>query len=76
MTVPEDYAYPIPRVYGRRSRPLLCAGAVGYRALKLTNLQDGQRLGFTGFGGSAHLVLQLARQRFPNSQVICLRARP
>jgi len=70
MTVPEDYAYPIPAAFtDAEAAPLLCAGAVGYRALKLTNLQDGQRLGFTGFGGSAHLVLQLARQRFPNSQV-------
>lgn len=70
MTVPEDYAYPIPEVYSDvEAAPLLCAGAVGYRALKLTKFQDGQRLGLTGFGGSAHIVLQLARQRFPNSPV-------
>jgi len=70
MTVPEDYAYPIPAAFtDAEAAPLLCAGAVGYRALKLTSLRDGQRLGLTGFGGSAHLVLQLARQRFPNSQV-------
>lgn len=70
MTVPEDYAYPIPDVYSdAEAAPLLCAGAVGYRALKLTNLQDGQRLGLTGFGGSAHIVLQLARRQFPNSPV-------
>jgi propanol-preferring alcohol dehydrogenase len=49
--------------------PLLCAGAVGYRALKLTGLKDGQLLGLTGFGGSAHLVLQLARHQFPNSSI-------
>ncbi|MBI1310622.1 alcohol dehydrogenase catalytic domain-containing protein [bacterium] len=70
MTVPEAYAYPIPEVFSdAEAAPLLCAGAVGYRALKLTNLCDGQRLGLTGFGGSAHIVLQLARQRFPNSPV-------
>jgi propanol-preferring alcohol dehydrogenase len=70
MTVPEDYAYPIPAVFGdAEAAPLLCAGAVGYRALRLTGLKDGDVLGLTGFGGSAHLVLQLARHRFPTSQV-------
>ncbi len=68
MTVPEDYAYPIPAVFSdAQAAPLLCAGGVGYRALKLTGLQDGERLGLTGFGGSAHLVLQLARHLFPNT---------
>jgi alcohol dehydrogenase, propanol-preferring len=70
MTVPEDYAYPIPAAFSDvEAAPLLCAGAVGYRAVKLTGLKDGQRLGLTGFGGSAHLVLQLARHQFPNSPV-------
>lgn len=70
VTVPEDYAYPIPECFSdAEAAPLLCAGAVGYRALKLTGLKDGQPLGFTGFGGSAHLVLQVARYRFPNSAV-------
>jgi propanol-preferring alcohol dehydrogenase len=69
-TVAEDYAYPIPEVYSdAEAAPLLCAGAVGYRALKLTGLQDGQRLGLTGFGGSAHLVLQLARHLYPASSI-------
>ena len=49
--------------------PLLCAGAVGYRSLRLTGLQDGQSLGLTGFGASAHLVLQAARFLFPSSRV-------
>src|SRR5262249_53337199 len=49
MTVPEDYAYPIPGVFGdAEAAPLLCAGAVGYRALKLTGLRDGELLGLTG----------------------------
>jgi propanol-preferring alcohol dehydrogenase len=70
MTVPEAYAYPIPAVYSDvEAAPLLCAGAVGYRALKLTGLKDGQRLGLTGFGGSAHIVLQIARRHSPNSPV-------
>jgi propanol-preferring alcohol dehydrogenase len=68
MTANADYAYPIPEQYSDvEAAPLLCAGAVGYRALKLTNLKDGDRLGLMGFGGSAHLVLQLARYRCPNS---------
>jgi propanol-preferring alcohol dehydrogenase len=70
MTVSERYAYPIPDAFGNdEAAPLLCAGAVGYRALKLTGLTDGQALGFTGFGGSAHLVLQLVRHKFPKSPV-------
>ncbi len=68
MTVPEGYACPIPDIYSDAdAAPLLCAGAVGYRSLKLANLTDGQPLGLTGFGGSAHLVLQLARHLYPDS---------
>jgi propanol-preferring alcohol dehydrogenase len=68
IIVPENYACPIPVNFSdAEAAPLLCAGAVGYRALKLSGLVDGQRLGLTGFGGSAHLVLQTARHRFPNS---------
>jgi propanol-preferring alcohol dehydrogenase len=70
LTAPEDYTYPIPECFtDAEAAPLLCAGAVGYRALKLTNLRDGDLLGLTGFGGSAHLVLQLARRRFPSSRI-------
>ncbi len=70
MTVPEEYAYPIPDVFSdQAAAPLLCAGGVGYRSLKLCHLQDGQRLGLTGFGGSAHLVLQMARHLYPGSEV-------
>src|SRR5436309_969414 len=49
--------------------PLLCAGAIGYRSLMLTSLHDGQNLGLTGFGAAAHLVLQLARVRYPRSPI-------
>jgi propanol-preferring alcohol dehydrogenase len=70
MTVHEDYAHPIPAAFSdAQAAPLLCAGAVGYRALRLTGLIDGQALGLTGFGGSAHLVLQMARHLFPRSRV-------
>lgn len=70
MTVPASYAYPIPGTLSDgHAAPLLCAGAIGYRSLKLTDLVNGQRLGLTGFGGSAHLVIQLAHRMFPNGEV-------
>lgn len=75
MVVPARYAVPIPAVYTDvEAAPLLCAGAIGYRALRLTGLRNGQRLGLTGFGASAHLVLQLSRALFPDSPV-CVFAR-
>ena len=75
MTVHEDYAYLLPAGFtDAQAAPLLCAGAIGYRALQLTKLNDGESLGLTGFGGSAHLVLQLARRLFPNTRV-CVFAR-
>ena len=70
MTVPEESAYPIPDVFSdAEAAPLLCAGAIGYRSLRLASLQNGQRLGLTGFGASAHLVLKMARFRYPASEV-------
>jgi len=71
MVVPENYVYAIPTAFSdTEAAPLLCAGAVGYRALKLARLQNGQSLGLTGFGGSNHLVLQLARHLYPDSSFI------
>lgn len=70
VCAPAAFVHRIPEAFtDSQAAPLLCAGAVGYRALMLTNLRDGQRLGLTGFGASAHLVLKIARQRFPNSDV-------
>ena len=69
VVVPERYAYPIPDVFSdAEAAPLLCAGGVGYRSLRLANLRDGDVLGLTGFGGSGHLVLQLARHLYPRSK--------
>jgi len=66
----EDFAYPIPdRLSDSQAAPLLCAGAIGYRALRLTNLQDGQTLGLFGFGASAHIVIQMAKYKYPNCRV-------
>lgn len=68
--VSEDFAYPIPeRFTDVQAAPLMCAGAIGYRALRLTGLQDGQTLGLYGFGASAHLVLQMSKYLYPNSKV-------
>ncbi len=70
VVVPERYAYPVPEGFSdEEAAPLLCAGGVGYRALRLTGIEDGQVLGLTGFGGSGHLVLQLARHLYPNSPI-------
>ncbi len=70
MTVPEGFAYPIPDVFtDGEAAPLLCAGAVGYRSVALARLEDGQRLGLTGFGASGHLVLKMVKHRYPNSEV-------
>ncbi len=75
MTVPEDFAYPIPGAFSdREAAPLLCAGGIGYRALRLARLADGDRLGLMGFGGSAHIVVQLVRHLYPNTK-ICAFAR-
>ena len=68
--VSEDFAYPIPdRFSFSQAAPLLCAGAIGYRALKLTGLGDGQILGLFGFGASAHIVIQIVKHKYPNSKV-------
>ena len=70
MTVPEGFAYRIPDGFSdAEAAPLLCAGAVGYRSLRLTGLKDGQNIGLTGFGASGHLVLKMVRYRYPNANV-------
>lgn len=70
VAVGEDYACPIPdRFSDEQAAPLLCAGAVGFRALRLAGLADGESLGLTGFGGSGHLVLQMARHIYPGSDI-------
>jgi propanol-preferring alcohol dehydrogenase len=70
MTVPEAFACPIPGgIEDVEAAPLLCAGAIGYRSVRLTGLRDGEALGLTGFGASAHLVLKMVRHQFPNTPV-------
>ena len=68
--VSEDFAYPIPeRFTDLNAAPLLCAGAIGWRALKLTGIQDSETLALYGFGASAHIVIQIVKYKFPNSKV-------
>ena len=70
LCVPADFAVPLPSSLDDCSAaPLLCAGAIGHRSLMLTQLENGQRLGLTGFGASGHLVLQLAQHLYPDTQV-------
>lgn len=66
----KNYVYPLPKnIDNERVAPLLCAGAVGYRALKLSNIVDGLRLGLFGFGSSAHIIIQIARKLYPSSDI-------
>jgi propanol-preferring alcohol dehydrogenase len=68
--VSEDFAYPIPQKFADvKAAPLLCAGVIGYRALRLSGMEDGKALGLYGFGASAHIVIQIARYRYPNGKV-------
>lgn len=60
--VSEKFAYPVPVIFSDvQAAPLLCAGAIGYRDLRLSNIRPGQILGLFGFGASAHIVIQIAR---------------
>ena len=77
MTVRADFVHPIPdSISDSEAAPLLCAGAVGYRALKLSNIQNGQSLGLMGFGGSNHIVLKAAKYKFPNSKFFVFSRNP
>ena len=70
VTVPEASAYPIPEPFtDEEAAPLLCAGAIGYRSLRLTRMRDGNILALTGFGASGHIVLQLVRYLYPSSPI-------
>jgi propanol-preferring alcohol dehydrogenase len=61
VLVPAGFAYRLPEAVAARDlAPLLCAGIIGYRAYRLCEVRKGQRLGLYGFGGSAHIVIQVA----------------
>ena len=77
MTVPAAFAHPIPETLSdSEAAPLLCAGAIGYRSLRLANIQEGGSLGLTGFGGSNHLVLKMAKYMYPNTEVFVFSRNP
>ena len=77
MKVPTGFAHPIPgSISDSHAAPLLCAGAGGYRSLRLTNIKDGQNLGLTGFGASGHLVLKMVKHKYPKARVFAFSRNP
>ena len=69
--VSEQFTYPIPSTFSdEEAAPLLCAGIIGYRALRRSQIQPGQRLGLYGFGASAHITIQIA-QHWGCSVYVC-----
>jgi len=61
VVVPEKFAYAIPGAFSdEEAAPLLCAGIIGYRALRLSEIKPGERLGIYGFGASAHVAIPVA----------------
>jgi len=68
--VSEDFAYLIPEKFTDvKAAPLLCAGVVGYRALRLSGMEDGGVLGLYGFGASAHIIIQVVKYKYPHGKV-------
>jgi len=77
MTIPADFTYRIPDVYtDSQAAPLLCAGAVGYRSVKLAGIRDGQTIGLTGFGAAGHLVLKVIKYKYPASAIFVFARSP
>lgn len=70
MVVPARFAYKIPDIFtDEEAAPLLCAGAIGQRSVSLCGMNNGSRLGLTGFGASAHLVIKLVKYKYPDSEI-------
>jgi len=62
VVAPEDFVYPIPESFAdEQAAPLLCAGIIGFRSLRLSGIKPGGRLGLYGFGAAAHIAIQVAR---------------
>jgi len=77
MSVSAQFVYRIPDTLSdAEAAPLLCAGAIGYRSLELTGIENGDRLGLTGFGASGHLVLRLVKHIYPESDVYVFARNP
>ncbi|MBP1749578.1 MAG: adhA [Deltaproteobacteria bacterium] len=76
-TVRESYAFPIPEAFSDlEAAPLLCAGTIGYRSLRLAEIKDGDNIGLIGFGASAHLVIQMAQHMYPSSKMFVFARSP
>lgn len=70
MVISEDFACLLPEKFSdSEAAPLLCAGVIGYRTLRLAEVTDGQIIGLYGFGACAHIVIQIIKYKFPNSPV-------
>lgn len=70
MVVPASFAFPIPSDFNdSQAAPLLCAGAVGYRSIRLANPCNGTNIGLTGFGASGHIVLKTMKYLYPDSKI-------
>lgn len=70
MVISEDFAYPLPKRFSdSEAAPLLCAGVIGYRTLRLAEVTDGEIIGLFGFGACAHIVIQIIKYKFLNSPV-------
>lgn len=62
VVAPQEFVYPIPAGFAdEQAAPLLCAGIIGFRCLRLSGIKAGGRLGFYGFGAAAHVAIQVAR---------------
>jgi len=70
MVVNENFAFAIPETFtDSEAAPLMCAGAIGYRSLNLTKISNGEKIGLTGFGASAHLVLKMVKFIYPDTDI-------
>ncbi|MBN1807115.1 MAG: zinc-dependent alcohol dehydrogenase family protein [Sedimentisphaerales bacterium] len=68
--ISENFAYHIPKEFSdSQAAPLLCAGVIGYRTMRLADIKDGQKIGLFGFGASAHIVIQIIKYKFPDCPV-------
>jgi propanol-preferring alcohol dehydrogenase len=62
VVAPEDFIYAIPEGFtDEQAAPLLCAGIIGFRCLRLSGIKSGGRLGIYGFGAAAHIAIQIAQ---------------
>lgn len=77
IAAPAEFVHPLPAALSDvEAAPLLCAGAIGYRSLRLADLRAGASLGLVGFGGSNHLVLKMVKYLHPEAQVFVFTRSP